>query len=311
VYAATPKTRHPADDARRRSAHGDDMTTTTTTTTTTTHPTELHGSTTTEEATTVTTTLTPSIDPTPAAPAVTVTQYSRRAIYAIWAAAAIPMAVLSWIVAPAIADGSGAASLARPLIASMAVGLVWQFVLVAGLVGYEQRSLRWSRVKEALWLRSPRSPKTGRTGGRTWLVLIPLIVGVALLSEVALSAPASRDLAELLQTDAGEAVFHGAWLWFGIFMTMAVFNTVLGEELLFRGLLLPRMHDAFGERDWVANGVLFGIYHLHMPWRIPGAVLEMFVIARPVKRYRSAWIGIIIHSVQTVVIGGMVLAIVI
>jgi membrane protease YdiL (CAAX protease family) len=39
---------------------------------------------------------------------------------------------------------------------------------------------------------------------------------------------------------------------------LAVFNTVLGEELLFRGLLLPRMNGVFGERDWLANGVLFG-----------------------------------------------------
>ena len=38
---------------------------------------------------------------------------------------------------------------------------------------------------------------------------------------------------------------------------MTVFNTVLGEELLFRGLLLPRMNGVFGRRDWLANGVLF------------------------------------------------------
>src|SRR5687768_3090128 len=64
-----------------------------------------------------------------------ITQYSRRRIFTIWAAAAIPMAVLSWIVAPAIADGSGAESLVKPLLACMAAGLVWQFAIVAVLVG--------------------------------------------------------------------------------------------------------------------------------------------------------------------------------
>ena len=59
-------------------------------------------------------------------------------------------------------------SLMRPLLACMTVGLVWQFVLAMGLVGYEQRSLRWSRIREAMWLRSPRSPKTGRVGGVLW-----------------------------------------------------------------------------------------------------------------------------------------------
>src|SRR5688572_20820728 len=127
-------------------------------------------------AMTTTTDHTPSVDvpPSPAGPCRPITQYSRRGIFTIWTAAVVPMAVLSWIVAPAIADGSGAASLFKPLLTCMAVGLVWQFVLVAGLVGYEQRSLRWSRVKDALWLRAPRSPKTGRVGGRTWFIIVPL-----------------------------------------------------------------------------------------------------------------------------------------
>jgi membrane protease YdiL (CAAX protease family) len=37
-----------------------------------------------------------------------------------------------------------------------------------------------------------------------------------------------------------------------------LFNTVLGEELLFRGLL-PRIQGAFGLWDWVANGLLFAV----------------------------------------------------
>jgi membrane protease YdiL (CAAX protease family) len=71
------------------------------------------------------------------------------------------------------------------------------------------------------------------------------------------------------------------------------------------------MREAFGKRDVVANGALFGFYHLHMPWRIPGAVLEGFMLGWAVKRYRSAWIGIIIHSVQTVVIGLLILSLVV
>ena len=55
---------------------------------------------------------------------------------------------------------------------------------------------------------------------------------------------------------------------------LLVFNTILGEELLFRGLLPPRMKGAFGRLDWVANGVLFTIYHLHMPWAIPANLID-------------------------------------
>src|SRR5215831_7943783 len=77
---------------------------------------------------------------------VQIPQYSRRAIAGIWAAAALPMAALSWLVAPALADhlsGEGHVPLVKALLATMTVGLVWQFVLVAVLVAREQRSLRW------------------------------------------------------------------------------------------------------------------------------------------------------------------------
>lgn len=241
---------------------------------------------------------------------ITVTQYSRRGILAIWAAAALPMGALAWIVVPALAGGG--ASLTRALIVAMTAGLIWQFVLVVGLVGYEQRSLRWSRLREALWLRSPRSPRTGRVGGRTWLVVIPLIVGLA-AEELLPAMPhvASRDLGEFLSSDAGRAMFSGSWGWFAVVMTMLVFNTVLGEELLFRGVLLPRMHGAFGDRDWVANGVLFATYHLHVPWVIPASLLGTLTIAYPTKRYQSAWIGIAVHSAQSLVFAVLVLTLVV
>jgi uncharacterized protein len=105
-------------------------------------------------------------------------------------------------------------------------------------------------------------------------------------------------------------LFHGAWSWFAVVVTLAVFNTVLGEELLFRGFLLPRMNGAFGRYDWLANGVLFGFYHLHMPWNIPAALCDTFLISYPAKRYESAWIGIVVHSAQSVVSTLVVLALV-
>src|SRR5215207_2833830 len=110
---------------------------------------------------------------------VEIPQYSRRAILAVWAAAALPMAALAWLVAPAVADrlsGEGNLPIMKALIACLTVGLIWQFVLVMALVRHEQRSLPWSTLREALWLRSPRSPRSGRTGGRLWLLVIPLIV---------------------------------------------------------------------------------------------------------------------------------------
>jgi uncharacterized protein len=244
-----------------------------------------------------------------------VRQYSLAQIVAVWAAAALPMGILAWIVAPAIKDGfagSGNVPLIKALLLLLTGGMIWQFVLVMALVWLEQRSLRWSTLREALWLRSPQSPRSGRTGGRLWLILIPLIALFAVEAVLpAAGVPTNRDLGKFLDSDAGQSFMSGNWGWFGLILVMFVFNTVLGEELLFRGLLLPRMRGAFGRRDWLANGVLFAAYHIHVPWMMPATVLvDTFAIAYPAKRYRSAWIGIAVHSSQSVVVGAIILALV-
>jgi membrane protease YdiL (CAAX protease family) len=225
------------------------------------------------------------------------------------------MGALAWLVAPALADmftGAGATPMAQALIATLTAGLVWQFVLVLVLVKREQGTLRWSVLREALWLRAPRSPRTGRRGGRLWLILIPLTVLFAaedLLPNL-YPAPADRDMAVFLGTDTGQSFLSGNWTWFGLLLVMWLFNTVLGEELLFRGFLLPRMNRAFGRADWLANGVLFAIYHLHMPWSMLAPLADALVLAYPAKRYQSAWIGIAVHSVQSVVLAGLVITLV-
>jgi hypothetical protein len=137
----------------------------------------------------------------------------------------------------------------------MTAGLVWQGVLVLALTWRETRSLRWGRVRDALWLRPPSSPRSGRVGGRLWWVLVPAIAIFGLTQLLpSVKAPSGRDLGVFLESADGQHFLAGNWAWLAIIVVLAVFNTVLGEELLFRGLLLPRMRGAFGKKDWLANG---------------------------------------------------------
>jgi CAAX protease family protein len=240
-------------------------------------------------------------------------QYSPLRVLTIWATAALPMAVLAWGVAPRLADAfDGPTALPRALILSLTAGMFWQFVLVVGLVGREQRTLRWSVLKSALWLRAPQSPRTGRRSGRLWWVLVPLtVLFVAEEFLPLLPTPATHDLGLFLGSRAGQQFLSGNWLWLGICVAMFALNTALGEELLFRGLLLPRMRGAFGRWDWAANGLLFAVYHLHVPWVIPQTLLvDTFVLGYSSRRYRSALIGIAVHSAQSVFFTVLVLGLV-
>ncbi len=231
-----------------------------------------------------------------------VRQFSLAQILAVWAAAAVPMGVLAWVVAPLLRDQLGGDEpLAQALLICLTAGLVWQFVLVLILTRRELGGLQWSRVREALWLRAPRDPRTGRVGGRVWWWVLLFVVVFALEQALpGIPGPSVRDFGEFVSDDNGEEFFRGAWGWFAVVVVLAVFNTVLGEELLFRGLLLPRMRGVFGRGDFVANGVLFAAYHLHTPWVIPTALVDIIALSYPSRRFQSAWMGIIVHSAQSV-----------
>src|SRR5438045_3994631 len=82
-------------------------------------------------------------------------------------------------------------------------------------------------------------------------VMVPAVLVVGLEQALpSLPVPAARDLGLLLRSSEGHDFLSGNWPWFAVIVVMALFNTVLGEELLFRGLLLPRMRGVFGRADW-------------------------------------------------------------
>src|ERR687897_203453 len=158
-----------------------------------------------------------------------VRQYSLVQILAVWAAAAIPMAVLAWVIAPLLgALLGGETGFIKALLLCITAGLIWQFVLTLILVRREQGTLRWSRVRDALWLLSPRDPRSGRVGGRVWLWVIPFVVlfGIWEFFGFDITGPSNRNFAEFLDTAGGQEFFNGAWGWFAVIVVQLVFNTV-------------------------------------------------------------------------------------
>jgi membrane protease YdiL (CAAX protease family) len=261
------------------------------------------------------------------AAAATEGQYSRTRILGIWALAAIPMAILGWVIFPALSPDFRSDPLGAGVTRSvlLTIGLIWQCVLCLIIVRQDTGDLRWATLKLRLRLNAPRDPTTGESRARLWLWVIPLVIGI-IVWEMAVAPYATRlwlSVFPFLAEPEGysfDAVFKspavlsqlvGAWWFLALFVINAVFNTIFGEELLFRGVLLPKMHGAFGRWSWVANGVLFGFYHLHQPWSILSNLVSGGVLlAFPSWRFRSTWMGIIVHSVQTVFFTFLILGVV-
>jgi membrane protease YdiL (CAAX protease family) len=254
-------------------------------------------------------------------------QYSLAKILGIWALAVAPMGILGWIVFSLVAPefesdplGSGVTR-----IVLLTLGLVWLFVLSMIIVRREEGDLRWATLKRRLRLNAPREPSTGVPRAMLWLWVIPFLVGVVVIELVLASALENAwvsvfpFLAEPQGGYSFDAILGsqevlqrlvGAWWFFALFVILSVFNTILGEEFLFRGVLLPRMEGVFGRGSWVANNVLFALYHVHVPWVMPNAFLTGLLYTYPAYRYRSTWMSIILHSAQSVYIGFLVLGIV-
>ena len=256
-------------------------------------------------------------------------QYSLAKILGIWALAAAPMGILGWmgwIVSPLLASNFGLdpVGVFVTRLVLLTLGLVWLFVLSMIIVRREEGDLRWTTVKRRLRLNGPREPDTGQPRLRLWLWVVPFLVAVAVV-ELVLGSPLENAWASVFpflaepQGYGFDAIFEsqeilagleGAWWFFALFVVMSVFNTILGEEFLFRGVLLPKMEGVFGRGSWVANSVLFGLYHVHLPWVIPNAVLTGLLYTFPAYRYRSTWMSIILHSAQSVFFAFLVLGVV-
>lgn len=93
-------------------------------------------------------------------------QYSLGKILAIWALAALPMALLAWVVAPAVIRSSPLHPGVVYWLLTIA-GMAWQAVVGLAILYRELGTLRWSAVRKRTWLQTPRDPESGRSGSCT------------------------------------------------------------------------------------------------------------------------------------------------
>ncbi len=251
-------------------------------------------------------------------PAQNAGQYTLWEILGIWALVALPMALLIWVILPAIIPYSPF----HPGITYwllIIIGMIWQFVVSLAIVYHELGTLRWSAIRQRTWLQTPRDPKTDQPNRKLyWWALVAMLINGLLMfvSQGKLDAPMAwlfpwlKPAPYMQMQQLATPEFKGAWWLLGIVLVSHIFNYFLGEEFLFHGVLLPKMRGVFGKYDWIANAVLFGFYHLHKPWELPSIILTNLNYSWPASRFRSNWMAIIVHGVEGLPVVVLVLAII-
>ena len=72
---------------------------------------------------------------------------------------------------------------------------------------------------------------------------------------------------------------------------------ILGEEFLWRGVMLPRQEIAFGKHAWLINGLGWGIFHIAFGWQLLITLIPIILILPYiVQKTKNSWTAVIIHG---------------
>lgn len=85
------------------------------------------------------------------------------------------------------------------------------------------------------------------------------------------------------------------WLLF-IWLPYWILN-ILGEEFLWRGVMLPRQEIAFGRYTWLTHGFGWGLFHIAFGWQLLITLIPLiFIQSYIVQRTKNSWTGVAIHG---------------
>jgi len=72
---------------------------------------------------------------------------------------------------------------------------------------------------------------------------------------------------------------------------------ILGEEFLWRGVMLPRQEIAFGKYTWLIHGFGWGLFHIAFGWQLSITLIPLiFIQSYIVQKTKNSWNGVILHG---------------
>jgi membrane protease YdiL (CAAX protease family) len=94
-----------------------------------------------------------------------------------------------------------------------------------------------------------------------------------------------------------EPLSSGRYWLLGIWLPYWILN-ILGEEILWRGVMLPRQEIAFGKYTWLIHGIGWSLFHIAFGWQLLITLIPLiFIQSYVVQKTKNSWCGVIIHGV--------------
>ena len=118
--------------------------------------------------------------------------------------------------------------------------------------------------------------------------MIPLPEKIAIMDD-----PNSSLSVQLLNIAAGGQI-QGKW-YIVIIFTFVLFFNIVGEELWWRGIILPRQEVSLKKKAWIVNGTFWAFFHIFKYWEIlnllPFCLLNAFIA----QKRQNNWSPLIAH----------------
>jgi membrane protease YdiL (CAAX protease family) len=88
----------------------------------------------------------------------------------------------------------------------------------------------------------------------------------------------------------------GNWWPVLVYFVQYIFN-IFGEELLWRGYILPRQEMSLGTRAWLANGILWNLFHWFFYWNLIPLLPSCLALTWLTQRTKNTWTAILGHGI--------------
>lgn len=130
------------------------------------------------------------------------------------------------------------------------------------------------------------------------------ILGMKLISSGLIPVPENLPLfldpyAKFDHLTLGQAVggqIYGNWKVIIIYFVMLFLN-ITGEELLWRGYILPGQEMAYGKKAWVIHGLQWTLFHSFKWWDMVSLLPVCLLISYIAQKRKSIWPGFIAHYI--------------
>jgi membrane protease YdiL (CAAX protease family) len=182
------------------------------------------------------------------------------------------------------------------------------FALAFGLYKRDGYALSWDDIKRRFRLQ-PMTVKDwlwaigglvvtfvsiGALGG-TALILIDALPAIAPPESFPPWLKPGVNLNTALFADYIEAPLKYNWGVAILFVVMLFFN-IAGEELWWRGYILPRQEKTHGRWAWLLHGLLWWLWHVAFyPWQVFALLPICLALPYIAQRRQNTWVALIIH----------------